>query len=401
MEFTESMFVVGVVFNNSFIIRNLYELLPIVLYNGYTFTKGGKTLPFFGINNSIVSIIPKISTKGDEILKVRGIRQSLNDNEISSQGFGNSVAIDFQTLGKNYHIKLYSSKKIESKFHITGLTNFESSKTVTLNLLDQIKLTEECWTPFFHLNYYERFNFMKIIYDVVVKDNQLLKPDHEDVKKFLDNLDSSYSKYKSTINLILRYTYEDKTPIDFANRIHKICYLSSGPCSIFHNEQVFHINMYDIYIGNYIGTIGYTQLFLKHITEKLSQLNYRACYSNIGKPEIRIMIPIVNEEHFNNGPKKKTIDGHLFIIKLGGTISLSSKANVSECLSIGKMIIELIRSIVESQEYSDALYGKINQNNINEQLINNQYQNNLINYNQLQNQNLDYNSVMDSILAEL
>lgn len=46
MSLVQSMFVVGVVFDNGFIIQNLYELLPIVPINNFNFVKG-ETIPFF------------------------------------------------------------------------------------------------------------------------------------------------------------------------------------------------------------------------------------------------------------------------------------------------------------------------------------------------------------------
>lgn len=403
MEFSESMFVVGVIFNNSFIIRNLYELLPIVPYTGYTFVQGGKTLPYFGTDNAIVSIVPKIATKGDIITKIRGIRQTGDESENSSQGFGNSVGIDFQTFNKNYYIKLYSSKKIKSKFHITGLTSFESSKIVTSRLLEQIELTELAWIPFFQLSFDDRVNMMMMIYNVVIDNGVILPLDNIKVVNFLTTLPDKFKIYRSVIDLILRFTLEDSTYFDFGNRLFRICKLSVGQYSIFHNECIFQINMFDIYLGNYIGHVGYTQLYFRTIAEELSKLGFKLGYTNIGKPEIRIMIPSITEEHFNNGTKTKTIEGHLFIVKLGGTVSLSSKANVQECLSMGRMVIQTIRSIVESSGYVRALSGNVSyydnqhQNYNNQISIQPQVQNQMYSTQVVTN----YISPMDSILSEL
>lgn len=349
MSLTQSMFVVGVVFDNGFIIQNLYELLPIVPINNFNFIKG-ETIPFFGYNDAIVSVVPKIENNKGIIYKSRGVRNS-KDTDKSSSSFGNSVTVDFQTHGKNLCIKISSSKKNRSKFHITGLKSYEMAKEGTINLLNQIKLTEKAWTPFFKLSFEERYNVMNWIINLVNDNGNMLNILNsniiEKVKSIKDNLGDLYD----CVNLILRYTLEDNSINDFMTRLYRIVNLSTGLYSIFHQQNDFKILLFDIYNGVYNGRICNNVIFLPFIANKLLEMGFQCGFFNVKKTEIRIMVPILNEMHYTEDNKNTNIKGHLFRIGPEGSVELYSRGNPQEAMTIGMCVINAVRSIISSDEY--------------------------------------------------
>lgn len=354
MSIKESLYVVGVVFKNSFILRNFYELIPLTYHDEYNYNKGSK-IPYYGIDCSFLSIIPKLGTKGTIEPPIRGRRNSLSEVNISSS-FGNSVAVNFQTLMKNFHIKITSSKSSDCKFHITGLTRYAQLEQLNENFIKQLKCIEQIWIPFFQMDYNSKIKIMGEIYNVVVFNNQLRHYNDIYVINWIESL--SEEKHKPFVRLIVRYVIEDQNPFDFGQRLLRICSLQTGQYSIFHNETDFNLVRYDIYNGFYTGNIGYNELYLIYIVRKLNEMGYLAGFANIGKEEIRIKIKI---QHDNiNLVKGKYVEQkeHLFIIKAGGSFTLSSKDSPNEALAIGHHIINLIRSMVESNEYISERNGK-------------------------------------------
>lgn len=365
MSIVESLFVIGVVFKNSFIIKNFYDLIPILNVNNYIYNKGDK-ISFFGVENSFASIIPKISNKNDPQLPIRGIRKSANSGK-KSVSFGNSVAMDFQTAGKNYHMKVSSSKKKESKIHITGLTNYNSVKIVTQNFINQLKLIENAWVPFFKLSFESKVGLINCITNLVFTKDGVRRLDDPEIKNWLLSFNDEQKLFIPCIQIILGFILEDLTIEKFHERANRICHLDPGPKSVFHSDDDYNFVMFDIYNGSYTGNIGYSDLYFIHIVRKLAEMGYHVGFANIGKTEMRIMIEITNEEHYNDGSKAKESKGHLFLIKPGGSVSLFSKGDPEETIAIGKYIINLIRSFIESPEYNaekNGLYYDSNFSNI-------------------------------------
>ena len=93
------------------------------------------------------------------------------------------------------------------------------------------------------------------------------------------------------------------------------------------------------------------------ISNKLAEYGLQVGFFNFAKTEIRIMIPIINEEHYNEKKKTTNIKGHLFIIGPKGSVELYSKGDPNEAIKIGLDIIFLIKNIIESNEYNEALNG--------------------------------------------
>lgn len=362
MSIKETLYVVGVVFKNTFILRNFYELVPLTYHGEYTYTKGS-IIPYFGIENSFISIIPKLCTKGSVEYPIRGIRKiSIGGN--SSASFGNSVAIDFQILQKNYHIKVSSSKTGDCKFHITGLTRYSHLDYIVKSFIEQLKCIEQIWIPFFQLDYNFRMNILNEIYNIVVCGNQLRHYDDPYVVNWIESLSDKREQYKPFIKLIVRYVMEEIYPDAFSQRLLRLCSLQPGPNSIFHVDMDFIFVRYDIYNGSYIGTVGYNDLYFIFLVRKLVEMGFHAGFSNLGNEEIRIKIEIQHNQFNTKGGKAEEKKEHLFVIKSGGSVALSSKDTPSEALAMGQYVINVIRSLVESPEYLTEKNG-IYYNNAN------------------------------------
>lgn len=345
-----SMFVVGVVFNNSFIIHNFYELLPIVPIVNFNFIKGD-TLPYFGIDSAIVSLVPKIENGKGVSLKPRGVRRV--ESNTSSSAFGNSVTIDFQSHNKNVCIRASSSEKCESKFHITGLTSYKMAEEVTYKLLSQFKITELMWKPFFILRYEEKMAFLNKIYNLIDNNGSMLRYGNKIIHDKIEEMKDELGELYNCTNLILRYTLEDETMVHFGNRLMRIINLNTGVYSIFHDKDDFKVLLFDIYNGVYNGKISNIyedDIYLTYITDELLKLGFKCGFCNVARTEITILIPIVNEIHYNSKGKTKE-KGHLFKVKLKGSVELYSKGNPTEAQTIGTYVINVIEEIINSNEY--------------------------------------------------
>lgn len=357
MSLKESMFVIGTVFDNSFIIQNLYELLPLVHINNFIFIKN-KSFPFFGIDDCIVSIVPKIPNKNGTVYETRGIRYVPKEIESATKSFGNSIALDFQCLKKNFHIKLSSSKDIASKFHTTGSKNLEMGKEVTLKLIDYINRTEQAWMPFFRLKYEDRYALILKVINIATDDKKLLNPNSDILIKRTSHIDNDFGEYSPCIKLMLRYLFEDTNLANYSNRLLRICNLSVGGYSIFHNEVTLKISTYSIYLGNYTGNIGYNNIFLSFISEKLLSMGFRSSYFNFKKQVITVKIPIITE---NSKIKKKAVKNepaHKFTISVKGAVKLCSPGTPKDAIMVGEYLFNTIIDIINSEEYSKAVLGQ-------------------------------------------
>ena len=127
--------------------------------------------------------------------------------------------------------------------------------------------------------------------------------------------------------------------------------------SIFHDKDDFKIIIFDIYNGVYNGKIfnSYEEdIYLMYIAEELLKLGFNCGFCNVARTEITILIPIVNEIHYNSKGKTKE-KGHLFKIKLKGSVELYSKGNPEEAQTIGTYVINVIEGIINSNEYRSIL----------------------------------------------
>lgn len=354
MSIKESLYVLGVIFSNTFILTNLYELIPITYYPSYVHKKN-KTIPYFNIESSFVNIIPNLGKKDVSHLPVRGIRAASSGGAGCS--FGNSIAADFQILGKNFHIKIYSSAEGRCKLHITGLTSWEQVNPVVAGFINKLKEVDAIWAPFFRLSYESRLNFMKKVYDVVVSGHQVRHFEDPYVVGWIDSFTGDMLSLKQCAKLIVEYVMEDLEPEKFGQRLTRLCSIQTGQYSAFHKEQDFTFSMFDIYNGVYTGTIGYGDLYFIHIVRRLACQGYHVGFSNLGRDEIRIRIEIQSDHTNAKGGKSENKKEHLFIIKSSGSVSLSSKASTEEALSMGRHVIGVIKTIVESKEYSSEKFG--------------------------------------------
>jgi hypothetical protein len=346
MSLKKSAFVISINFKNGFFIHNLYELLPILPIYGFKFIKKSP-IPYFGIADVIVSLVPSYGK-----FKTRGIR---TNNEIinSKIGFGNSVAIDFQTFNKNVHIKISSSKECKSKFHITGVTSPEMAMIVTEKLINYIEISNNVWKIFFELSLNDRMKLIDYIMSFITKDNSLLKYDDINTIEHLKKVNLEH--FNGCVKLMLRLMFEFNTVVDLYKKFCEIAILSIGFNSLFHNQDKIEFESLEIYNGIYYGNVGLSNLLLYHITSVLSSMGYISVFHSIGKCKMIVMIPINIEDSYVFTSKTLNIKGHLFKITEQGFISLYSKGNPDEVLKIGNSLIKVITEIVNSEEYKEKI----------------------------------------------
>ena len=349
MSLKSSMYVFSIETNNGFFLYNLYELLPIVPIYNYRFKKDN-TLPFFGVDDCIVSLIPNgdiIKTK-----RPRGVRISvLNENQSGS--FGNSLAVDFQTHKKNVHIKISSSKESCSKFHITGASTPDMAKDISQKLVEYINTTDMMWKPFFLLNMENRLYIVNMVINEIIEngDSPLKYGDPIMIKR-IELLRERIGDLISSIDIMLRFTLEiNYSYQEYKKRLYDICLICPGQYSIFHGQQIIELKSLDIYNGVYSGMIGYKDLILYHICTSLKSRGYNSEFHNIKKPVLKIVIPILDSSGVIIERSNGKILAHKFSILDKGTFKLYSQAMPEEVMSIGYNIINVIKEIVNSPEY--------------------------------------------------
>uniref|UniRef100_A0A6C0BD62 Uncharacterized protein n=1 Tax=viral metagenome TaxID=1070528 RepID=A0A6C0BD62_9ZZZZ len=346
MSFKQTLFTASVEFNNGFFLDNLYKMLPIVTIKNYIFNSG-KPIPFFGINDCIISLVPS-----DEILKhnkPRGVRTK-NSKGKQSGAFGNSLATDFQTHYKNVHIRISSSKDKKSKFHITGTSSLEMASDVSERLSNYINTCDQMWKPFFMISINDRFALVNIIINIVEYGTEMLKYGDDILNERLKNINSYIEPYYSAVDLMLRFTLEECTFNEFKKKLYDICQICPGPFSIFHGQDVIKINRVEIYGTVNGGNTGFTNLVLSHICTGFINRGYNASFHNIKNPQLKIIIPILDKNGLHVYSSNGKFKAHTFNISEKGSFKLYSSGSYEEREYITKVVLNVISEIVNCSE---------------------------------------------------
>jgi len=372
MSLKHTMFVLALETKNNFFLYNLFELLPIVPVSGFTFKKNDP-IPYFGMEDIIVSIIPN-----NEIKKMgrnlRGVRFVKNQAEQSSV-FGNAIAVDFQTNNKNYHMKISSSKAGCSKIHVPGITSFDIIKDITTKLITYIQNTNDLWKPFFILGVNERLNLVNFIINEIVTDNGILLPNGSDkINKNIEKYKDVLKPYLNVINLMLVFLIEYPNFEEYKTKLHLISQIKPGQFSIFHEQIEIKTGETQIYNGTYNGNLNCKNIVLPYLCTILVNKGYNSVFHNIGKKPLTIIIPILDKDGYIIIQNNNKIKAHKIDIKDKGSFKINSKASLDETMSIGYSIINLIHGILKSDEYLNMISSGVVQipnepiKNINESI---------------------------------
>lgn len=385
MSYSTGTFVTMVSFDNSFILLNIYHLLPIINICGFQFKKK-MIIPYFGTPDSIVSVIPPPGSG----LKNRGIR-TIHENENLETGFGNSVGIDFQCFDKNLHIKISSSQDNISKFHVTGTKDVEWTQIAANKLVDYLKKTDLAWRPFFELDINGRYELISYFINIIIRENKFLIYTDNEMKDFLSLVRNN--KYYLIFDFLARYTLEHKSIQELYNKYLTIAWLNIGNMSVFHLQNDFSLKKISISLGVYHTNLGYKNLCLSYISkiiiqnEELINDLYSVQFINIKQNKIILMAPVKNHEYKEDFEKSSKMMTYLFHISKTGSVKLFTGINKELAIKEGMRILNILTNIIESAEYKKYNSQKIQ---IQSSTIEN-YDNSWF-YNKLMNQNINNNS---------
>lgn len=344
MSLKPSMYVICITTNNGFFPYNLYELLPILPLNNFRF-EHGMTIPFFGYEDTIVSIIPN-----QDIIKFkkpRGLRKS---------AFGHSVAIDFQTLGKNIHLKISSSQSECSKIHINGTNGPEMATEVANRLKRFIENIDLLWRPFFMLSSENKISLVNMVIDEIVDcgTHQLLYGDPIMIER-LNRLKDKIGDQMTVVDMMLRFTTEPYENFqEYKKRLYDICSIVPGQYSIFHGQESISFKSLDIYGGVYNGKINTKNIILHNLSNCLHARGYNCEFHNVKKTSLKVSIPILDSNGNSMRQNGKKIMAHNFTITDKGGIKLFSNSIPQDALNVGFSLIAVIDEIIKTPEYFNS-----------------------------------------------
>lgn len=344
MSLKPSMYVICITTNNGFFPYNLYELLPILPVNNFKFEQG-MTIPFFGYEDTIVSIIPN-----QDIIKYkrpRGLRKS---------AFGHSVAIDFQTMGKNIHLKISSSQSECSKIHINGTSGPEMATEVANRLKRFIENMDLLWRPFFMLSSENKINLVNIVIDEIVDcgTHQLIYGDPLMIER-LNRLKDKIGDQMTVVDMMLRFTVEPYSNFqEYKKRLYDICSIVPGSYSIFHGQEAISFKSLDIYGGVYNGKINCKGIILHNLSNCLHARGYNCEFHNVKKTSLKVSIPILDSNGNSMRQNCKKIMAHNFTITDKGGIKLYSNSSPQDALNVGLSLISTIEEIITTPEYFNS-----------------------------------------------
>ena len=293
VEFKISNIVMGIVFNETFNIINLLELLPCVHIPNFQYKK---SIPFFGIPNCIVSC------QGEK--EWRGIRVG--------KGNKNAICIDYQNEIKNIHIKITNNK-----FHMTGCKSYEMGIKTALSCMELLSKVDEIWKYFYSLDIHLRIHLCETSLDLLLDKNnpdKILMFDSPVVHEKFSKINISLYQYAHIILQIIAFSYDYPNLESFYNKINKILNLQPCQQSLFYNgtsmfsSPIFSTKIkknipVSIYSPIYNGVYNYKypfKIFLPDMAKALFSLGYTVEYHNIAKSnKMEVAIPVCDEENDN------------------------------------------------------------------------------------------------------
>lgn len=360
MSFKCITFVSIALFNNSFEINNLYHLLPIVVIKGFKF-KLKHQIPFFGIDNCIVSIIPKTNMGYSN----RGVR-TICDNDVGDdvKPLDNAIGIDFQCMGKNLHIKISSSGECQSKIHITGTKELVSSEYAIRELIKYINDTDLAWRPLFLLDKQSRYTLICDFVSRIQKlDGTFLLYNTEDMNKVIADLVKNNCEFSTVYDFLARYTLEAKNINQLWDKYIKIISINAGANSLFYHQQSINFYGLDISLGAYTMDIGVKNISLSYLSfillndQELVADLYSLEYQNIKRNRITLMAPVKDYVPKRGYDKSSKIVAYLFHIYVTGNIKIFSSAPQDMVYNESMRLYKKIWNIINTKDYYNYING--------------------------------------------
>ena len=273
--------VIGIHFSDELDLNNISELL-LCLYienSDKSYSKNttlSKKIPFYGINNSIISIRYN--------MKSRGLR-------IGGRQLRNTVAIDLQYSNKNLHNKLSKNKIL-----ITGCLNETMGIESFYILLEHIKNCNNFLKFFSELNNEKKINSIKWIKKIMYNTDNLIYM-YDDIKVLQQfnnipkDIDYNFCKYLSM------FSYDCITYEHFEKKIDIILNIPKNENNNYCYSSFPKITSYTIYNSLYSYNIldnSNLKISLIKLANFLIANNYNTSYHNWHKKCINVLILITD-----------------------------------------------------------------------------------------------------------
>ena len=275
VKFKITNIVMGVFFVNIFNLRNLSELIPCIFIPNFSYKKG-KSIPFFGIENCVISCNSKY--------ELRGIRKECKI-------FKNSVCVDFQNETKNIHIRISNNN-----FHITGSKSYEMGLKASQNFILLLHKVDAIWIKFYILDLGTKQKILEKSYFLLLHKNEkdlLMFNDPEVLDRMKEIKKSDFGIYLDIIYQIILFSFDYPTVDRFYSKLQRILNLIPCKNSFFYNEDKLVLLGSKMYNGVYNYKYPFS-FHLPRISKFLYEKGYIVSYDNISKPtnmEVVITVP--------------------------------------------------------------------------------------------------------------
>lgn len=326
----------SIVFNKSFDLEKIYELLPCVKVHKYIFK--GKKIPFFGINDIFIGI--KSHEWGS-----RGIRCDSNDSEITG-AMKNCVSLDLQCNDSNFNIKIYSNL-----FHIGGIASNKIGEDVAINLTKLLNTINLIWLPFFSMNGENRYKFInEILIPIISVNGFLMNIKDIHVINSFNNVKDKIGNLVDALRILISFIEWYPTLEIYLIKIAKISSFTLYGNNILTNGYDIQIHEINNLEGIYIGKIPFDDILLGYITEQLLSLKLDASFLNEKSRSLKICT-LTGLENFKIKKTNSKVPMHKIVIQDSGNVRVTSPGNPELVLNESIRIMNIICDLIKSNNY--------------------------------------------------
>jgi len=284
------------------------RVIPLIDIVGFSHKVKGKTpIPYFGMENAIVSV-----NYGDYNRGVRNVTETLKK----------LIYTDFQFEGKNQHVKISSNKA-----HVTGVRTIETGKKCISKIMDKIE--------------YARQMLMKIrSYD---DKDQLLSLVTRDIDD--DYMEEIRDQDQELFNLISFITVNKRSRPDYGKFVNDVLF---GTDII--SENKIEIMEYNIHIR-----VFYINMCFNINIFKLNQLandkGYKVTFFNWYKIE-SVNIMIIDRDSDDGGKPFKTT----FKVNSNGSVNIWASKDSDRAFKLFCLLVPLLAKAYRSPSTQKRVY---------------------------------------------
>lgn len=336
---------------NELKLKNLYELLICVPVKNFIF--GGKSLPFFGVNDIIVSV--KSVSWGS-----RGAR-CITASGKTTGALKSSISIDYQFDNKNNNMKVF-----RTVVQIAGLSSEEEGNNLISNLSNYLKILDKTWMVFYSLSESERIELIETyVFPIIIdENNEMLTTSDEKLiesfKKIEDEFkENDLESLLGPLRFLISFLDFHPTFDEFKEKMKTLIYLEVNNKSVFTESGILNFSKFRESRGIYNTNVPYDVIVLGYVTSKLREMNFDASFSNEKSKDIKI----ISYTNLDDGKLTPETLIHQTTVSHKGTIKVISPGESSIVINEIKRVSNVICEIIESEDYPKISTRAI-QNNI-------------------------------------